>query len=248
MRGTSIILSGFLLALACGAATQPIVADIVPEQRYVDPEEVFPVPIGTACDIWGGWSEDPDPAGLNVRAGPSPTAAILGQLPRSKYIQDEDWGDRVVPTTFDIVEVRDGWVRITNVVAPEDYFAPGPLKYTLPSGWISGRYVGFELQGEKAFAEPDPGSPVVASSWETSEGFDHPLTYRNLLDCRGAWVKMIFKDHRSREHEGWARGVCSNVETSCDGTSGDYFESGEKKPFGPDYKSAPSIWDKPSPP
>ena len=151
----------------------------------------------------------------------------------------------MVPTTFEIIEVRDGWVRISDTVAPEDYFPWPEKRIALPSGWISGRYVGFELQTDKAFAEPDPGSPMVASTWETSEGFDHPLTYRHLLDCRGEWVRMLFTDYTSRELEGWARGVCSNVETSCDGAGGDYFEEGEKKPLGPNYKRKPSIWDKP---
>lgn len=253
MRGRVIVLAGLLLTAACKPATGDVATDVWPGPEAVTPvadggpatpgpPEVFPVLEGTTCDIRGGWSEDLDPAGLNVRAGPSPTAAVVGKLPRSKFIKDED---RMVPTTFDIVEVRDGWVRIENVIAPEHYFGDASRTPRLPSGWISGHYVGFDLQSEKAFAEPDPRSPMVASSWETPSGVDHPLAYRNLLECRGKWVKMVFTDYLAREREGWARGVCSNVETTCDGDSGDDFKPGEKKPYGPDARRAPSIWDTP---
>jgi hypothetical protein len=251
MRGTAIILSGLLLAAtACRPAmeeTTAVAEAPAPLEtsdggpRTPEPAEVFPVPAGTACAIRGGWSIDRDPAGLKVRAAPSERAAVLGRLPRAKFSPADD---RVLYTVFDIIEVRDGWVRIGNPVAPDDYFAEGPPRTKLPSGWISGRHVAFEIQGDKAFAQPDPASPVIASRWTTPTGGEHPMRYRHLLDCRGEWVKMLFTDHQSREREGWARGVCNSLETSCDGDGGDTFRPDEKRPSGPDYKPGPSIRDR----
>ena len=245
MRGAAIIVSGLLLTAACGPATEEAAETTTTAPTIEEPDggppapappEVFPVPAGTACDIRGGWSTDTDPAGLNVRAAPSEGAAVLGRLPRAKFSPADD---RVLYTVFDIIEVRDGWVRIGNPIAPDDYFAEGPPRTKLPSGWISGRYVAFEIQGDKAFAQPDPGSPVIASRWTTPTGGEHPMRYRHLLDCRGEWVKMLFTDHQSREREGWARGVCNSLETSCDGDGGDTFKPNEERPPGPEYKPPP---------
>ena len=94
---------------------------------------------------------------------------------------------------------------------------------TLPSGWISGRYLDFALQTDLAFAEPDPSSPVVAAHWEDEEG-GHPFGYRHPSACRGEWVRLKVTARDGVEREGWVRGVCGNQETTCDGVAGDYPE------------------------
>lgn len=231
MRNGTIILSALLLTLGCKPATEVVTApspgpasdtaapaaDAGPGRR--EPPEVFPIPAGTACDIRGGWSEDKDPAGLNVRAEPSATARIVGKLPPPKY--DPDF-EREMKADFDILEIRDGWVRIG--VKEEKYLdptRPRPL-----AGWISGRYVGFALQTDLAFAAPDPRSAVVASTWHQKGGEIRPFTYRNPSECRGKWVKLLVADHDRREREGWARGVCNGQETTCDGgADGDYYDA-----------------------
>lgn len=186
------------------------------------PPEVFPVPPGTACDVRGGWSTDTDPAGLNVRAGPSATARIVGRLPPPKY--DPDF-EREMKAEFDILEIRDGWVRI-GVKDPSGW---GPAYPRPPAGWISARYVGFDLQSDKAFAAPDPKSRLIASAWNDADGI-HGFGYRNPSECRGAWVRLLVTDRQGRESPAWARGVCNNQETTCDGAAGDYFEPPEHMP------------------
>src|SRR5688572_22661235 len=70
-----------------------------------------PQPSRDGICSFSGWSTDPDPRGLNVRAGPSATARILGTLPPPEPGEDVevDFG-----ATFDVVEARDGWFRIEN--------------------------------------------------------------------------------------------------------------------------------------
>lgn len=239
VRHAAIILSGLLLTTACGPATEEVTAVAeasgAPDAnsdfagpRAPEPPEVFPVPAGTPCSVRGGWSEDADPAGLNVRAEPSPTARIVGKLPPRRYVAEFD---REMSTSFDIEETRNGWFRISNPYAPdtEDYGKPS----TLPSGWISGRYVGFALQSDIAFAAPDPQSQVIATSWHSPNGI-RQFGYRQPMECRGKWVRLLVTDMRGREREAWARGVCNSQETTCDGgAEGDYFDNDSKLPTGP---------------
>jgi hypothetical protein len=163
---------------------------------------------------FSGWSSDLDPRGLNVRAGPSATARIVGTLPPP---EDHPDNETRFGATFDVVESRDGWFRIENA---RRWSQEGRGPSNLPSGWISGRYLGFHLQTDKAFAEPDPASPVVAISWEEDGGI-MPFAYRQPSDCRGEWVRLTVAGRDGRARQGWARGVCGIQETSCDGVPGD---------------------------
>jgi hypothetical protein len=166
---------------------------------------------------FSGWSSDPDPRGLNVRAGPSAEARILGTLPPPERGEDVevDFG-----ATFDVVESRDGWFRIQNA---RRWSQQGSGPSTLPSGWISGRYLAFQLMTDKAFAEPDPGSPVVATSYVEDGGLSQ-FAYRHPSACRGEWVRLLVTGRNGREREAWVRGVCGIQETTCDGVQGDLID------------------------
>jgi hypothetical protein len=222
MRDGVIFLAGLLLTAACGPVEVASVADApapaespVSGTRRAEPAEVYPVPAGTACAIRGGWSTDGDPAGLNIRAAPSVEAPVVGVLPPPAYSPEFD---RVMAVTFDVIETRGGWFRIANAYRADDNASQAS---TLPSGWISGRHVGFALQTDVAFAEPDPRSAVVAAAWMDSDGALRLFEYRHPTECRGEWVRLRVTGHDRIERQAWARGVCNGQETSCDGARGD---------------------------
>jgi hypothetical protein len=222
MRDGVIFLAGLLLTAACGPVEVASVADApapaespVSVTRRAEPAEVYPVQAGTACAIRGGWSTDGDPAGLNVRAAPSVEAPVVGVLPPPAYSPEFD---RVMAVTFDVIETRGGWFRIANAYRADDNASQAS---TLPSGWISGRHVGFALQTDVAFAEPDPRSAVVAAAWMDSDGALRLFEYRHPTECRGEWVRLRVTGHDRIERQAWARGVCNGQETSCDGARGD---------------------------
>ncbi|MDQ4087825.1 MAG: SH3 domain-containing protein [Pseudomonadota bacterium] len=176
-------------------------------------------PSGEAQDgvcAFSGWSGDPDLAGLNVRAAPSPTARLIGRLPPPERIEGRDFA-----TVFDVVEARNGWFRIENARRWDD---DSSQPASLPSGWISGRFLQFQLGTDKAFAEPDPASAVVATAWRDSAGERHDLGYSHPTACRGEWVKLTVTGHDGRAREAWVRGVCGNQETTCDGVPGDLID------------------------
>lgn len=165
---------------------------------------------------FGAWSGDTDPAGLNVRTGPSADAPVAGKLPPPVF--DAELG-RPVAMNFRVVESRDGWFRITGSDPPGDADAAAQF----PPGWISGRYVDFSIQTDLAFAEPDPRSAIVASAWRDKDG-GHQISYRHPSACRGEWVRLRVAGRDGREREGWLRGICDNQDTSCGGVAGDLLD------------------------
>jgi len=141
---------------------------------------------------------------------------VVGRLPPPQRVEDLDFA-----TEFDVVEARNGWFRIVNAAPWQN---EGSRSTGLPSGWISGRFLDFQLQTDKAFAQPDAASAVVATSWRDSGGERHELGYRNPTACRGEWVRLTVTGHDGRAREAWVRGVCGNQETTCDGVTGDWID------------------------
>jgi Bacterial SH3 domain len=179
---------------------------------FAAPPASTPRSAGAAVCTISGWATDPDPGGLNVRAGPSATARIIGRLPAPETVEDTQ---RFVG--FDVTESRGGWFRIRNAYR---WSADAGAPSTLPSGWISGRYLDFQVQSEVAYAAPDPASRVVAMAWEDANGF-HELRTRGPLECRGEWVRLSVAGRDGQEREAWVRGICGIQETTCDGVRGD---------------------------
>jgi hypothetical protein len=173
-----------------------------------------PAAASSAACSFSGWSSDLDPRGLNVRAGPSTSDRVVGALPPPESHPDNE---TAFGATFDVVESRNGYFRIRNAHRWSD---AGGGASTLPEGWISGRYLTFQLMTDKVFAEPRPDAPVVLTSWD-EDGTLMQFRYRNPTECRGEWVRLTVIGRDGRERQGWVRGICGIQETTCDGVRGD---------------------------
>jgi hypothetical protein len=198
------------------------------QNNSVRPGDNAAAPSAAPGSIWvigchfSGWSSDLDPNGLNVRAGPSANARIVGTLPPPETHPDNE---TLFGVTFDVVGTRDGWFLIENARRWSDA-GRGPS--TLPSGWISGRYLAFQLQTDKVFAAPSPNAPVLLASWDDN-GTLTQFRYRHPTDCNGEWVRLTAIGPDGRERQGWVRGICGIQETTCDGVHGDLLEEGEAR-------------------
>lgn len=177
------------------------------------------LPVGTEpCDI-AGWSADPDPAGMNVRARPSASARILGKIPPPWPIAGGS-GDRSdsFRSEFRIIGYRDGWFLIGDITAPgvaygESYPRNRPQPYR-GQGWVSARFVGAAL----ANGNPAPGrlhlAPSVHAPTRPALRQGEPVstgdTVQRLHACSGTWGLIEIEGTR-----GWWRGICANQVTTC---------------------------------
>ncbi|KAF0121891.1 MAG: hypothetical protein FD152_3719 [Xanthobacteraceae bacterium] len=177
------------------------------------------LPAGTEpCDI-AGWSADPDPAGMNVRAAPNASARIVGKIPPPWKAPDRsgDTGE-TYRSEFRIAGYRDGWFLIRGISAPgvaygERYPRNLPQPYR-GQGWISARLVGAALANGnlppgRLYLAPSPHAatrPALRQGEPVSTGD----IVQRLHACSGPWGLVEIEGTR-----GWWTGICANQVTNC---------------------------------
>ncbi len=169
---------------------------------------------GSLCNF-GAWSSDTDPAGLNVRAGPSHSAAIIGTLPPPES-SEESGPDSQFATEFRVAEAKNGWFRIESPRRWAESLSGTPKKFPpLPSGWISGKKIYVTIFSGTGFSAPD----VIKSKilWQ-GDWADLQSAMTGMTDCKGEWVKATYKTAKGIK-SAWFRGVCSIQETTCGGAA-----------------------------
>ena len=150
-----------------------------------------------ACKV-GAFVVDPDPQGLNVRAGPNRNAQVIGKLPA-----------RSTTINVTITAAMEPWVQIVDAEIAGD----GKVVFKGP-GWVYGPLLGVEAHSSygaggkrppvKVYREANAKSPVVATLT--------PGLEVKLLGCSGQWAKI--------QHEkttGWLdpASQCANQLTEC---------------------------------
>jgi hypothetical protein len=163
-----------------------------------------------ACSI-SGWSSDPDPAGLNVRAAPGATARIIGRIPPAKAQAGDTYA-----AEFDIVGSRDGWFLIRNVRFADDGDGKGDQTVFRGPGWVFADKVRFLINSVDLRRGPSLQSPVVAKlrSPDGSSGPDSAII-DHVYGCAGAFADVAVHMTGRPPTRGWATGVCSNQVTTC---------------------------------
>jgi hypothetical protein len=176
------------------------------------------------CNL-GAWSEDRDPAGLNVRAEPSVKARIVGTLPppyRLKLGGSENTPDGGWLTEFRIVGFKQGWFLIEGATPPgkqyEDetkYPRNAPRPYA-GRGWIAANKIGANYANGATRMGGLFQAPFADARWTPAQRqLGGPLDTdggpRRILACSGHWGLVESHDGV----RGWWRSLCSSQVTNC---------------------------------
>jgi hypothetical protein len=148
------------------------------------------------CDIHLNVT-DQDPAGLNVRAAPSASAAVVTRL------KAKDAWVQVHVTGSD-----GGWMSIDDAILYDDNLPTGERTLWKGKGWVAVSKLGTEEMnaGALILAEPREGARrLMKIPTETPE--TRPIT---ILGCDGYWANL-----RIGTVTGWSMGFCSNQYTTC---------------------------------
>ncbi len=177
------------------------------------------LPAGTEpCDI-SGWSVDTDPAGLNVRSGPSATARVVGRVPPAWTSPGRDGeAGQAYRSEFRIAGYRDGWFLIRAIKAPGvDYGERYPRSRPQPyrgQGWVSARMVGAALANGGLRAGVLHQAPTAHSAARAASRSGEPVSTGDIVQrihaCSGSWGLIDIEGVR-----GWWPGLCSNQVTNC---------------------------------
>ena len=162
----------------------------------------------TACTL-SGWSNDPDPAGLNIRAAPRADAEIIGRVPRPKEQYDEE-------AEFDIIGSRNGWFLIKSVKFVGYNTDKGDRAVFAGPGWVFADKVRFLVNNTDVRSAPAKNASVLArlsardgASGPDSANIDH------VFGCSGAFAEAAVHMEGQRPVRGWVTGICSNQVTTC---------------------------------
>jgi len=192
---------------------------------------------GERC-AFGAFVQEDDPAGLNVRAGPSTAARILGTLPPSSTAADNP--GLAVRIELDVLGQRDGWFHVGHARDNEQLTGRPARKLYAGDGWVSGRKLTIKSQATEGRSAPEAGAPVILSleNGDSLDG-DAIVAASRLVACRGDWAEIELDIARLPDDvraqlklapsatgataappRAWVDRICGVQETTCDGPAG----------------------------
>ncbi|MDP9606472.1 SH3 domain-containing protein [Variovorax sp. NFACC27] len=189
-------------------------------------------PASSSCQFTA-FVEETDPAGLNVRAEPTPTAKVLGKLPS---VWSDGSGLRV-RVRVGVTASANGWFKIREAADDDMLTGQAPRPVYKGEGWVSGRKLVVKSQAKAGRAAPSPGAPATIRLQDDSlfDG-DSTVAAGRPVDCRGRWVQVEYEEARfpadlrplqiaaaaragvpKGRFRTWLNKICGIQETSCDG-------------------------------
>ena len=163
---------------------------------------------GVAACALSGWSNDPDPAGLNIRAAPRADAEIIGRVPQPREKEEA--------AEFDIIGSRNGWFLITGVRFVDYYTGKGDRAVFAGPGWVFADKVRFLINNADVRSAPAKDASVLAKL-RTPDGASGPdsATIDHVFGCSGAFADAAVHMEGQRPVRGWITNICSNQVTTC---------------------------------
>lgn len=144
---------------------------------------------------------DPDPAGTNVRAGPSPNAPIVAHLPQHRSI-----GDDTVAPEVEIVGFVNGWAKVRRVRFAD--YGAGETVLLEGQGWISGKLLSGTLQAGLRAGPASASAPLAIADPEEA-------VVEAIDDCSGQFAHVTVRLGDGRRISGWTNRLCANQVTTC---------------------------------
>jgi hypothetical protein len=164
----------------------------------------------TACSL-SGWSNDPDPAGLNIRSAPRGDAEIIGKVPPARPQAGDSYA-----AEFEIVGSRNGWLLVRAVKFADYGSGKGDHAVFAGPGWVFADKVRFIINRAEVRDMPDEKAKVVAKlrGADDSAGPDSAFI-DHLYGCAGAFAEAAVHMDGKPPVRGWVTGICSNQVTTC---------------------------------
>lgn len=139
----------------------------------------------TECMGLSAFSADPDPAGLNMRSGPSVSAPVIGVLREQVFARDAMGRELRQAPVFRILGSYRGWLLVDDLAYPDAPSADDEAALPSGPGWVFGARVMVRSFDEtsptaRLYARPDGkgASQVIAG-----HGFA-------VLGCEARWLHV----------------------------------------------------------
>jgi len=161
-----------------------------------------------ACSL-DGWSDDKDPAGLNVRSAPRKDAAVIAKIPPPRA-----QGGDTYAAEFRIIASQDGWLEIRDAKFV-DYSGGADGKPLFKgAGWVFADKVRFLINSEDLRRAPDNQAPIIGRLQSDAGGADAAII-DHVHGCNGGFADITVHMPQKPAVRGWATSICSNQVTTC---------------------------------
>ena len=166
----------------------------------------------TPCSI-DVYSRDDDPAGLNVRAGPSASAAVVATLENERSQDGESY-----KLELHVSGSKDGWLLVDRAFF-RDYGDAGQGGVVFDrKGWVTGKLTGSDIGANVLRAAPSPEARTTAtlsSPYSSSPaGSVGRFEVARIFACKDDWAD-VEGEFAGKTVRGWANRLCSNQTTVC---------------------------------
>jgi hypothetical protein len=189
---------------------------LLADAAFAEPVTVRRVPLPVVSCGFEGWSNDPDPGGLPVRATPEPSGMVLGRLPPPRSIGLDEVAVNVKVTGY-----RDGWFRIDTALFRAEADPNSGLQSNVAfkgAGWVPSAMIKAALASPTLFTAPRKNAPRKASLQgrrpDGRGGFfqitPDQVAVKRLLSCNGPWVEAD-----TEFGIGWVDRVCGRQLEGC---------------------------------
>jgi hypothetical protein len=184
-----------------------------------------PLPAGVTECSFRALSNDPDPAGLEVRDAPARNARVLGRMPPPREIGGYD-----VLTQIQVIGYRKGWFLIEAGPYSDTELAPGRPRPYSGRGWVAGSLLTTGLLRPTLKQAPSAQSADVIDLRDMMPGViptePQDVKMRSLLSCSGDWVHVEIALAKGMKPllesaapqgalRGWADGTCAEQFAVC---------------------------------
>ena len=160
-------------------------------------------PPGPTVCRFSGWTVNDKPA-IVVRAEASATAKVVGSLPTTRG-ESLDPALDYYSVTFDLVEARDGWLKIKGA---SDEMSEKPRPVYQGEGWIEAGDMQVGVQSARGYARPDAGSERLLDL--KGDWLRDRVALRGIVACDGEWLLLDY-EMRNDEAGRWRRRTASGA-------------------------------------
>lgn len=162
----------------------------------------------TMCDFQA-YSDDKDPAGTNVRAGPGTNYDIVGVL-MPEAIDDS----YTFTPGFDVIASDSGWFKIGDAVAGQYADEIERVVFEGP-GWVSAKLVKFEIEDWHLRAGPTFDADVTLEMDPSTPWSMDNIQVTDVHACAGRFVEVTLSNLAGDSKRGWVTDLCGSQVTTC---------------------------------
>jgi len=190
--------------------------------------------VGITRCLFGAFVLESDPAGLNVRQGPSLSGKIIGVLP--PVVISSVLDGYQVKVEVEIGAADHGWFQVAHAQDNTELTGRPARPVFSGIGWVSGRKLTVKSQADKGHVRPDETAPVILRLRDGT-GFDNDELVQagRLISCQGEWALVEFAGDKlsaamrdlvvvdpvaqrglaKGRFRAWVNRICAIQETSC---------------------------------